>query len=216
MLGSFHFARTEIAILVVNAIRYPYSLKKRKKWLSVGLPFSLREYESRIESVRKLAELHGLTAIVIHGDANENGFVRWLSNFEPLAGSTFIIIPKDGEPILVSDSVLHGEPLHSLWWMTWISDLRPSKYGVNNLTTAVVEILRKKNLISGRSRIGYVSDYGFPERFLKSCGPVSNLLNLYDEVSALKMVKSLEEIKLNASYDIDCFQGDGCGLRKCC
>ncbi|MHB8700052.1 MAG: M24 family metallopeptidase [Nitrososphaerales archaeon] len=162
-----------------------------------GLPFSTKEYESRIERIQSYSAKRGLSAMIFHGDANENGFVRWISNLEPLAGSTFVIVPVEGEAILISDSVLHGEPMHSLWWMTWIKEVRPSKFGIADLVAATVSALREKRLISkSGSRIGYVKDYNFPESLLRTALPGTELTNCYDDISLIKMPKSHEEIRI--------------------
>ena len=175
---------------------YAFSTDARKKWFNLGLPFSLEEYESRIEKIQKKAISNDLEAVILHGDANENGSIRWVSNFEPLAGSTFIVIPSRDEPILISDSVLHGEPMHSLWWLTWISDLRPSRFGIANLLSELVRVLKEKRLVSKSKKVGLVADYGFPVSELKSLVPDSSFLDFSRVFSHIKLNKSDQEIRL--------------------
>ncbi|MCL4519870.1 MAG: Xaa-Pro peptidase family protein [Thaumarchaeota archaeon] len=177
--------------------RFPYTFESRKKWFDFGLPFSIKEYESRTRRVREFAIQNGLAAIILHGDANENGNVRWFANFEPLAGSTFVVIPaNEQEPILLSDSVLHGEPMHSLWWTTWLRDLRPSKFGVDNLLANLAQTLKEEILMKEGLVIGYVSDYGFPIGKLKRSIANATLKDVSTYFSELRVRKSSEEIGL--------------------
>ena len=85
-------------------VRNPYDLNSRKKWLKSTLPFTIKEYEERVSSIQKRIRNDGLDGLIIHGDKNENGFIRWVSNFAPLYGSTHIVVPSDGEIALISDS----------------------------------------------------------------------------------------------------------------
>ena len=158
----------------------------------------MSEYESRVKKLQSYLSRKDLSALVLHGDANENGTIRWISNFEPLVGSTFVIVPAEGDPILVSDSVLHGEPMHSLWWMTWIKDLRESKFGMENLVATVASVLREKVIpnSSGGVRIGYVGDYSFPLSLLAATLPKAQLLNCREDIASIKMPKSREEISI--------------------
>jgi Xaa-Pro aminopeptidase len=177
-------------------VRNPYTFKSREKWLDSNLPFSIEEYEGRVRKVQKQAQKDDLDAVIIHGDRNENGFVRWLSNFAPLYGSTYIVVPSDGEITLISDSVLHGEPMHSHWWTTWISDIRPAKHSIESLLETLAKVLREKHLVGGpRSRIGWAGDYGFPIDRIQSITS-GKMRNYNEELLELKAVKSTKEVSI--------------------
>lgn len=176
-------------------VRNPYDLKSRSRWLKSTLPFSVEEYEERVRKVQGRARSDGLDGVVVHGDKNENGFIRWLSNFTPLYGSSYIIVPADGEITLVSDSVLHGEPMHSHWWTTWIPDVRPTKHTLSSLADGVKGVLDEKHLSGQGVKLGWVGDYGFPlDTIQKKIS--SELRNYNEEFLELKSIKSPREVQV--------------------
>lgn len=176
-------------------VRNPYDLKSRNKWFKSNLPFSIEEYEKRVQHVQKRAQSDGVDGIILHGDRNENGFVRWLSNFAPLYGSTYIVIPADGEITLISDSVLHGEPMHSHWWTTWVPDVRPTKHNLSSLTEELRNILNEKHLSGPDTKLGWVGDYGFPIDTIHSMIP-SKLQNYNEQFLEIKSIKSSKEVEI--------------------
>jgi hypothetical protein len=59
-----------------------YSWDARKVWLD--LPFPSEEYQARVGKIReRMRDMH-LDAVLILGDQNELGYLRYVSNFEPL------------------------------------------------------------------------------------------------------------------------------------
>ena len=36
-----------------------------------------------------------------------------------------MVVPLEGEPTLLTNWVMHDEPMHSEIWTTWIDDVRP-------------------------------------------------------------------------------------------
>lgn len=177
-------------------VRNPYDINSRKRWLNKStLPFSIKEYEDRVRSVQKRARKDGLDGVIIHGDKNENGFIRWISNFAPLYGSTYVVVPSDGEIALISDSVLHGEPMHSHWWTTWIPDVRPTKHDLESLVEGLVGVLGEKHLSAPDAKLGWVGDYGFPLDTIQSKTSLQ-LRNYNEEFLELKAIKSSREVAL--------------------
>ncbi len=177
-------------------VRNSFDLKSRARWLKSELPFTVSEYEGRIKKIQESAKKDGLDAVLIHGDSNENGFVRWVSNLAPLYGSTFIVIPAAGDAALVSDSVLHGEPMHSVWWMNWIPDIRPTKHSLAGLIEGLISVLQEKHLMDSGLKLGWVGDYGFPEDRIKSLVSEITLRNYNEKFLALKSIKSPRELQI--------------------
>ncbi len=179
-----------------QGVRNPFDLSSRKKWLNKStLPFSIEEYETRVQSVQRRARADNFDGLIIHGDKNENGFIRWLSNFAPLYGSTYIVIPSDGEIAIVSDSVLHGEPMHSHWWTTWVPDVRPTKHNLESLIEGLTNVLGEKHLLEANAKLGWVGDYGFPLDTLQS-KLSKRLQNYNEEFLELKAIKSPKEVAI--------------------
>lgn len=135
----------------------PYDHESRKPWTDLSVP--LPEYVQRLRKVREATAAMGLDALVVVGNQGEPSGVRYLSNYTPRFGTTMLLIPLDSEPVMVTDGVLHGEPMHSMVWNTWFGDLRvaASRPGqqVGTLTACLAEAIYDSGL--GDSRIGVAS-----------------------------------------------------------
>ena len=59
------------------------------------------EFEDRIKRVQKEIEARGLDAAIIHSNEADFANVRYLSNYWPAFESAGIVVPIDGEPILL-------------------------------------------------------------------------------------------------------------------
>jgi Xaa-Pro aminopeptidase len=102
----------------------PYSWELRSKYLD--LPFPISEYEGRLERVRQSMERSNLDALLIFGNAADYGDLVYVSNFIPF-GRAAIVVARDESfsPVLVTDAILHGEPINSYAWMTWFREFVP-------------------------------------------------------------------------------------------
>jgi Xaa-Pro aminopeptidase len=103
----------------------PYDWESRQPWLDLDFPIA--EYEDRIARVRDAMRREGLDCILALGGAGGAANVRYLSGFEPSYGDNVVVVPGDGDPMLSTNWVLHGEPMHSSIWMTWMKDVRPGE-----------------------------------------------------------------------------------------
>lgn len=102
----------------------PYDAVTRSQWLQLTVP--LDEYLDRIARVRLELAAQGLDALLIVGNAGDPSGIAYLTNFTPRFGTTWMLLPLDGEPVVASDGLLHGEPMHSMLWNVWLPDLRPA------------------------------------------------------------------------------------------
>ena len=91
------------------------------------LPFPLEEYERRVNCLRSEMERAGIEGLVICGAPKRSGYVRYIANFESYIGTTFVIIPLSGSPVLVTDSQFRQEPMQAGMWMTWIEEVRHTR-----------------------------------------------------------------------------------------
>ncbi|HZQ49769.1 MAG TPA: Xaa-Pro peptidase family protein [Candidatus Dormibacteraeota bacterium] len=108
--------------------KVPYDWKSREPW--VQLPFPQSEYDDRIRRVREAMRAFGLDALVIYGaPGGEEASARWLTNFSTFGGPQAVVVPPDGEPWLFCSRNLHGEPMHSLYWQTWVREAHPAAAG---------------------------------------------------------------------------------------
>ena len=91
--------------------RVPYGYAEREPWLE--LDFAVEEFERRTAAIQQALEEQELEALVMYGDHKIESNVRYVSGFFGLFGESWVIVGRSGEPILVTNAVLHGEPMHS-------------------------------------------------------------------------------------------------------
>ncbi len=103
--------------------KVPFTYEDRLRWRI--LPFSEQEYEARIERLRALMRRDGLDCVLVLGTAGDPANVRYLTNFDDLyGGETVVVVPLDGEVVLVTNAVMHGEPMHSGIPQVWPHEVR--------------------------------------------------------------------------------------------
>jgi Xaa-Pro aminopeptidase len=102
----------------------PYDAETRSHWLQLTVPVD--EYHDRIARVRLEMAAAELDALLVVGHAGDPSGIAYLANFTPRFGTTWLLLPADGEPVVFSDGLLHGEPMHSVLWNVWLPDLRPA------------------------------------------------------------------------------------------
>jgi len=103
--------------------RVSWAWEDRKQWLD--LPFPVEEYHDRIRRAREMMVRHDLDLLFAYGIKGESSTVRYFSNFEDYyGGETVVVIPLSGPVTLITDAVMHGEPMHSGIQETWIEDAR--------------------------------------------------------------------------------------------
>jgi len=64
-----------------------------------GIPES--EFQERIRRIQEKLEEHNFDAYLVHSNEADQGNVRYLSDYWPLFESAGVIIPREGEPILL-------------------------------------------------------------------------------------------------------------------
>jgi len=102
--------------------RVPYDLESRRPYLVQA--FSDAEYDRRIAAVRAAIDREGLDALCVYASAASPSAVAYLTNYAPAFGGAFCIVRADGTLAVVTDAVLHGEPMHSMIWMCRVPDVR--------------------------------------------------------------------------------------------
>jgi Xaa-Pro aminopeptidase len=102
--------------------RVPYDLESRRPYLVQA--FSDAEYDRRITAVRAAMHREGLDALCVYANAASPSAVAYLTNYAPAFGGAFCVVRADGTLVVVTDAVLHGEPMHSMIWMCRVPDVR--------------------------------------------------------------------------------------------
>lgn len=134
--------------------RVPYSLAEREQWLELDFP--VEEFRRRIAGVQSALEQSGLEALLVFGDQFLQSNVRYLSGFFGLFGQSWVVVGRSDEPVLVTNAVFHGEPMHSNLQKTFLRDVRPvphpSSTGTRlTLVDFVVEALQE---VAADGRVG--------------------------------------------------------------
>lgn len=171
--------------------KVPYDWKTRRKYLD--LPFPVSEYRSRIARVRRAMQDSGLDAAVVFGSTGDPGDVVYLSNFAPFGGNAAVVLPADGDPTLITDAVLHGEPINSYAWMTWMEDFVAVHRSPKELADAV-----KKALTRARAkRAGFVGQGNISTSLWFEMGDARvEWTDFSSDFTALKSIRSDREVSL--------------------
>jgi Xaa-Pro aminopeptidase len=106
-----------------------------------GLAFPRDEYQARIERVRLGMQEAGLTHLIAYGNYADPGNITYLSGFFTRHGDSFVVIPLDDDPTLLTNWVMHDEPMHSEIWTTWIDEVRPCPPFTYEVVEELVDVI---------------------------------------------------------------------------
>lgn len=177
--------------------RVAFDAESRSPWLRV--PFGIEEYRDRWQQVAKQLSRQSLDALIIAGTPGNSAELRYLSNFDSYAGATYLIITREGECSLATNSLMRAEPMQTGIWTTHVEDVRvtwPQRY---DPTAPSLEQLA----------LDILSDYGIQRGAVGVCGPVNRsgfadalqerpveLVDFSAALSDIVAVKSPAEIRL--------------------
>lgn len=154
---------------------YPWDWESRKQYYIPWFPMS--EYEQRVKALKRKMQETKVDAVFLYGDVRQYGFIRWLTNFYPQLGESFAVQTLDGDPILLSNSTAHGEPMHSFIYESWVKDVRMGLFhdlpaeDHPTLLSRVGEVIKEKKLtkakigVVGIKLLGYDLFTGMKEAF---------------------------------------------------
>ena len=160
--------------------------------------FSLEEYKERYSRIIELMKVNNLTALFLTNEKNINylsgcqPFQPWYSTTRP----TILIIPLEGQPVLVVHSVWKGAAYRD----SWISDIREyvNLDGVpKNMILAIFNELRLKKGIVG-IETGLEQRMGLPFRdFIAIKDSLKNVkwFDASEMIWKVRSIKSVAEIE---------------------
>ncbi len=173
--------------------------ENREKWME--LPFPIAEYETRISKLQEVMEQDGYDALLIHGMPSRTGALRYVANFNSFLGNSLVIIPRGGDPVLVTETVFHGEPMHAMLFTTWIKDVRwsdfPAATDVGIFISRMKDVFVERNLEKGR--LGIVGQRWMPWPLMKAMEdsfPEASFTSAIDTYQKITAIKSPLEIQL--------------------
>ncbi|MDG6925419.1 MAG: aminopeptidase P family protein [Nitrososphaerota archaeon] len=169
----------------------PYDWKTRRMYQD--LPFPVSEYASRVKRMKAAMQTADLDAILVFGSAGDPGDVVYLSNFIPFSGNAAVFLPVDGEPTIITDAVLHGEPINSFAWMTWMEDFLPVHRSPGEFASAIKSVLKRKP----HARVGLVGrDIVSMSVWSEMDGLGTEWKDFWFEFTSVKSIRSPREISL--------------------
>jgi Xaa-Pro aminopeptidase len=180
--------------------RWPYSWDDRAKVLE--LEFEIEEYRTRLQKLYALMTAHKIDTAIIYGGPNNDANIRYLTGWPSAFGDSFALISTRNEPVLITNSIFHGEPMHSNIQTCWVRDFRPIKaFGTvlnqRSIVDCVVDALNEQKL--GQGVVGYVGGRRIPAVFDHE---LRQKLPRVELVEASPMLLSLRRIKSSREIDI--------------
>jgi Xaa-Pro aminopeptidase len=79
------------------------------------------EFQIRMNALHRVMDEKKLAAMLVYGDAREHGAVAWFTNFIPRLRWAMALLPKNGEPRLLTSMSPRDVP--AMRQMTWIADV---------------------------------------------------------------------------------------------
>lgn len=173
--------------------RVSYQWEDREKWLE--LPFPLDEYEQRVDRLRRAITQNGFDYLLVYGNPACMGPVKYIANFHSWFGNTVVVLPLTAAPTLVTDSVLHSEPMHTGIWMTWIKDVRAGHHPATvrqaeNISDFVVDVLKENKLLGARG--GLVSARWHPHTLMSRLYELASEIRLQSADSVFQGVTAIK------------------------
>ena len=109
-------------------------------------------------------------------------------------GRAAIVVSKEGNSTLVTDAILHGEPINSYAWLTWIHDFIPVPNDLNRFADVLDHILSDNK----SKRVGVVGFDNIPIMIWERLKNVHEIewVNLWLEFLTMKSIRSDLEINL--------------------
>lgn len=131
----------------------PFDAATRANWLR--LPFEVGEYQERVARLQAELDANGVEAAILYGrDLDPN--LLYLANLQSHGGESALVVTRDGAEWYSTTWLLHGEPMHSMVWESWVETFAPASSGADMLTKAAA-FLSAKGVTGQVGIIGYAS-----------------------------------------------------------
>ena len=110
-------------------------------------------FEARVDAVRERARVGAVPAIAIYTDVWRSNEARFVSNFMPYFNRSLLVVPVDGDPILICGLSPRVYP-----WIrshTIVEDIRPGKLPAQRLVELAIEKGWSRIGVAGYTRLPY-------------------------------------------------------------
>lgn len=150
------------------------------------MPLSVAERDRRHKAVRTMMERKEVSVLLAASSATSPGNVRYLSNYAPHSGYSYVVFPRDGEPTLFVRSKIQ-EQIAARGWL-------PHSQFVPSYPEAIGDCVKK---LGDRAEVfGLVGVENIPFKtyeHLKRELPSATFVDMTKDMFDLRMVKSEEE-----------------------
>ena len=94
----------------------------------------------------------------------------------------------------MTDAVLHGEPINSYAWMTWVQEFRPVRHSAEDFADAISSSLLKL----GVGKVGVVGRDNLPMSIWEEMSPRvrARCIDFWFEYTSVKSIRSAREVAL--------------------
>ena len=143
-----------------------------------------------------------MDALIVYGGQVSENNVRYVSGFWSFWGDSLVLVPRTGAPILLTNAIFHGEPMHSNIQTTWLEDVRPvlNRHSTANpvsLVDLAADALGDWGVLPGR--LGVADTRDVPARIdheLREKLRGAEFVDVSDTIRHLRGIKSPAEIDM--------------------
>jgi Xaa-Pro aminopeptidase len=180
------------------ASRVPFAWEDRKPWLELDFPIA--EFEARVARIQQSLVQDELDALIVYGGQVSENNIRYVSGFWSFWGDSLVLVARTGAPILITNAIFHGEPMHSNIQTTWLRDVRPvlnrhSTATPVSLVDLAAEALSDWDVLPGR--LGVADTRDVPARIdheLRQKLPGCEFIDMSNALRRMRGIKSAAEI----------------------
>jgi len=150
------------------------------------MKLTLQERDRRHDAIRKMMKEKDLSILVVASNAMWTGHVRYLSNYPPHFGYSYVVFPRDGAPTIFVFSGIQERVAAQ----RWISDARQS----SDYPADIVRRIKESDYDGKRIGLVGVENISFTiYEYMKKELPSATFVNATKEIFDLRMIKSAEE-----------------------
>ena len=153
------------------------------------MALTLNERDRRYKAIRAMMDGKGFSILLVASNAMWSGHVRYLSNYPPHFGYSYVVFPKEGPPTQFVFSKIQEQIAKK----RWVEDSRQSSNYAGDIVKRIKELDpkgKKIGLVGVENMSFTIFDH------LKKELPSVTFVDATREITNMRMVKSPEELAL--------------------
>ncbi|MFH2068897.1 MAG: Xaa-Pro peptidase family protein [Candidatus Omnitrophota bacterium] len=163
------------------------------------------EFSERISRIRREMEKEDIDAVLVYGDEYRREYIRYVSNYWPIFERAMLVIPKDGDPILlgapecekVAREMSAWPDIRNIKDFTCVTVPDEIDYSLAEFSS-FSSVYREVNSRSQLKRVGLVGVNAIPAPVLesiKSAFEGVEIVNFESVLNRMRLIKTPQEIK---------------------